>query len=303
MKSKLCIGFWIVFACFNGFAQEINATFVFNFQGMQPGDKIILDQLKTSIESFTNTRKWTNDNYKPVERVTCTFQFLIDKYENNRFQCKNLIFAVSRPVYHSGYNTTVLNVQDEDVSFEYTMGQNLDFNETQFNTNITSLVGFYVYMALGIDRDSFAPLGGTSMYERARNVVNSAQSANAEKGWKSGESVSRRNRYWLVDQLLDNAYKELRNGFYEYHLQGLDKMADEGTAAGREGIIKCLDKYYAVNQARPGTYVIFAFFDAKQIELVNVFKNAEPAEQNTFLEKMGRLDPINLPKYNKIKEK
>jgi hypothetical protein len=284
------------------YGQEVFCEFAFNFPNAPPTEKAALEQLDRAIREFTNTRKWTTDNYKPVEKVRCTFQFLIDRYENNRFECKELVFIASRPVFNSAYTTTLISIRDKYISFEYQQGQNIEFNEGSFVTNITSLVGYYVYIALGLDRDSFSEMGGTSMYNKARAIVQNCQSVGAEKGWRANDDIARQTRYWLVDQLLDNAYKDLRIGMYEYHLKGLDVMADKGSNAGREAIMACIEKYYNVNMRFPGLYIVAAFLDAKQIELVNVLRGADAGMKSTFLEKMSRLDPVNLNKYNQINQ-
>lgn len=298
--------FFILYALWTGlarlYAQEVFCEFQFNFPNAPPTEKAALEQLDRAIREFTNTRKWTTDNYKPVEKVRCTFQFLIDRYENNRFECKELVFVASRPVFNSAYSSTLISIRDKYVSFEYQQGQNLDFNESAFVTNITSLVAYYVYIALGLDRDSFSELGGTSMFNKARAIVQNCQSASAEKGWRANDDIARQTRYWLVDQLLDNAYKDLRIGFYEYHLKGLDVMADKGTNAGREAIMNCIEKYYNINLRFPGLYVVAVFLDAKQMELVNILRGADSGMKSTFLEKMSRLDPVNLNKYNQINQ-
>lgn len=283
-------------------AQEVFCEFQFNFPNAPPTEKAALEQLDRAIREFTNTRKWTTDNYKPIEKVRCTFQFLIDRYENNRFECKELVFVASRPVFNSAYTTTLISIRDRYVSFEYQQGQNLDFNENAFVTNITALVGYYVYIALGLDRDSFSEMGGTSMYNKARAIVDYCQSASAEKGWRANDDIARQTRYWLVTQLIDNANKDLRIGIYEYHLKGLDVMADKGTNAGREAIMSCIDKYYNINLRFPGLYIVAAFLDAKQMELVNIMRGADASMKSAFLEKMSRLDPVNLNKYNQINQ-
>lgn len=305
MKRIACLGIIYVLYAIGNFiqAQEVFCDFQFNFPNAPPSEKAVLEQLDRSIREFTNTRKWTTDNYKPIEKVRCTFQFLIDRYENNRFECKELVFVVSRPVFNSAYSTTLLSIRDKYVSFEYIQGgTNLDFNENAFVTNLTALVGYYVYIALGIDRDSFSEMGGTSMYNKARAIVDYSQSAGAEKGWKANDDIARQTRYWLVTQLLDNANKDLRTGIYEYHLKGLDVMADKGAEEGRKAIMSCIEKYYNINMRFPGLYVVAAFLDAKQMELVNVMRGADAGMKSAFLEKMSRLDPVNLNKYNQINQ-
>src|SRR5205085_3268177 len=104
-----------------------------------------------------------------------------------------------RPVYNSSYNSPIINYQDNDYYFRYVQDQVIDLDESNINSNLTAVLGFYAYMIIGMDYDSFSPEGGTPYFIKAQNIVNNAQRL-SERGWKAFETS--RNRYWLVENML-----------------------------------------------------------------------------------------------------
>ena len=108
------------------------------------------------------------------------------------------------------------------------------------------LLAFYANIILGLDFDSYRTAkSGTEFFQKAEKIVNNAQNAN-ERGWRSGESTSRRNRYWLINNILNEEYAPVREFIYNYHRLGLDLMYDklvEGRMAIAESLILLQDVY------------------------------------------------------------
>jgi hypothetical protein len=214
----------------------------------------------------------------------------------------DLQIQVRRPVYNSSYNSVALNFKDNDIHFQYVEYQPLEFNPTTHLSNLTSILAFYAYVVIGLDYDTFGLEGGTPFFEMAQQIVNNAQNA-PQRGWKAFESTSRRNRYWLVNSLMDEDYKNVRRFFYTYHRRGLDLM-DSKVDQGRSEIaesLKLLQDVYR-NKPDPFLFPLQIVFDAKSDEFVNVFSEGQTAEKNRVHAILTEIDPANSSKYEKITE-
>jgi hypothetical protein len=243
-----------------------------------------------------NNRKWTDEKYMMDERIECSiFINLTEQLSSNEYKGTIQVQA-RRPVFGSSYETTLLNLKDNDFQAKYIEYQTIEFNETSNKDNLTNILAFYAYLILGIDHDSFSPEGGTEFFQKAQAIVNNSQSA-VEKGWKSYESE--RNRYWLIENIMNKSYSGYRSCMYQYHRQGLDVMGDK-VAEGRASIAEALKLIQKVFRTRPSLYLLQVFFDAKSDELVNVFTKSFPDERNRVVTILNECDPSNGTKYEKI---
>ncbi len=263
-------------------------------------DRMRFQEMQKQIQEFINGYKWCNYNIGPEERIECTMQCIITEMISADQYKARLNIGLRRPVYNSTYKTTIFNYVDEAVEFTYTEGEPLIFTEGSFDNNLTALIAYYMNLFLGIYFDSFAPNGGTIYYEKAQSVVNTAQSA-IEPGWKSYES-GQRNRFWIIENLLNSSYKGLRQFLYLYHLKGLDSMA-ENISMGTTFVTQAMEQLRAANRQKPSLYMVVLFLDAKRDELINIYSNANEVEKNKFLNVVTEIDPANISKYNQIKNK
>jgi|APIni6443716594_1056825.scaffolds.fasta_scaffold01543_5 hypothetical protein len=259
-------------------------------------EKKVFQTLQTELYEFVNNRKWTNYIYKTEERLECSIMITItNRISSDKFEGKVNV-VLQRPVYKTSYNTNLLNMVDKDFDFKYVEFEPLEYNDDAYTSNLTSMVAYYLYIMLGLDADSFSKSGGTLYYEKARNVVNAAQNS-PERGWKAFESL--KNRYWLVENLLNNSYSEFRNGLYSYHRTGLDLMSDN-MDLGRSGVNDCLENLQKVNREKTGLYVTQLFLDAKRDELINIYSQAAPMDKTKIINIMKEVDPANSGRYQQI---
>ena len=157
-SSKLFALFFFLF-CFNFLAkaQEFNTRVVVDFSQVNqgPADKQLFTNLQTQIAEFLNNRKWTSDQFSPIERINVNISLIIDsRPSTNRFVGKIQIQA-SRPVYNSTYNTVIFNFNDNDFNFDYNEFQQFEYNDATFTDNLTQVFAFYAYVILGFDYCSF----------------------------------------------------------------------------------------------------------------------------------------------------
>jgi hypothetical protein len=256
----------------------------------------ILGVLKTSIVDFMNNRKWTNDVFKNNERIDCSI--LIDvttAIAVDEFQATIQVQS-RRPVFNASYNSLLLNFNDNDFHFKYLENQPLDFTDNTYTSNLTSVLAYYAYLIIGLDYDSFSLKGGTPYLQKCLAVVNNAQGS-GETGWKEFDGT--KNRYWVINNLLDATFIPIRDAMYKYHRLGMDLMATNKESA-RAAILESLEGLKQIHDLKPLSFSMQVFFNAKYDEIINVFSGASPAEKTKVLDIVNLIDPTNSIKYQKI---
>ncbi|GAB4376902.1 MAG: DUF4835 family protein [Salibacteraceae bacterium] len=278
-------------------AQELNCRVEINSSKVENSDKAVFDALQRSVYEFMNSRRWTSDRYEPDERIECSVLITIEKQLSvDQFEATFQITS-TRPVYGSTYKTTLFNYRDESVPFKYLQFDVLDFSDNAYISELTSVLGFYAYVILAMDYDSYAPMGGQEYWQKAQRVVNNAQSGGGN-GWMSHKS--RTNRYWLVQNYLNDRFKGLRQCIYHYHRKGLDQMAENAEQARAE-ITKALKMIEPVHKAEPNSFNVRLFFTAKSDEIVKIYSKARPEEKNEIISLLETIDPANTNKYGRIR--
>lgn len=283
-------------------AQELRCTVSINSDKIEGSNKQVFATLKTAIEEYMNHNRWTNMTFAEHEKIECSMMLIINSMADNLYQCE-MTLQSRRPVYGTTYTTPLLNFRDPAFNFTYQEFDRIEYQQNQFTTNLTAMLAYYCYLIIGHDLDSYQRLGGSPYFEACEQIVNACQSASMENveqtGWRAFES--NRNRYAIINNLQDEAFKKYRNYYYEYHRLGLDEMADNvvnGRARIAQGITVLRDAY----RARPATYVINTFLDAKADELVDIFSRGTDKEKKLVVEVLNDIDPTRQSTYEKIQQ-
>jgi hypothetical protein len=286
----------IIIAQGNLIAQELRCNISISATKLQSANRTMFETMQSDLYEFMNNRKWTDQKFTMDERIQCSFFINLDEQISSDEFKGSIQVQVRRPIFDSSYESILLNIKDNDFDAKYVEYQTLEFNETSNKDNLTNILAYYAYIILGIDADSYSPEGGTEFYQKAQAIVNNSQNA-VQKGWKSYESE--RNRYWLVENILNKSYSGFRSCIYQYHRQGLDLMYDK-VAEGRAVIAESLKSIQKVFRSRPSLYILQVFFDAKSDEMVNIFSKSFPDEKNRVSVILNECDPSNGTKYAKI---
>lgn len=283
-------------------AQEINCAVTINSDKIEGTNKQVYETLKASIEEYMNQNRWTNMTYADQEKIECSMLIVVNAVADNFYQCE-MTLQSRRPVYGTTYTTPLLNFKDNAFNFTYQEFDRLDYQQNQFTTNLTAMLAYYCYLIIGHDQDSFQRLGGQPFFEACEQIVQACQSTSMDnveaKGWMAFDS--NRNRYALINNLLDEAFKKYRNFYYEYHRLGLDEMSGN-VANGRARIAEGLPVLKETYRARPATYAINTFLDAKAEELVDIFRKGTDAEKKSVYETLTDIDPTRQQTYDRINE-
>ncbi|MFN5294183.1 MAG: DUF4835 family protein [Flavobacteriales bacterium] len=278
-------------------AQELNATVnvLIPQQVISPPE--FFNTMKSTITEFLNGRKWSKDTWQYSERIQCTFQITIEQQVDNRSFRGSLQVTSSRPVYNSDYKTSVLNINDRDFEFVFQENTMIQWSNDQHRDNLSSVLAFYANLILAMDYDTFAMEGGTDYYLNCQTIINNAQNA-AEPGWRSNEK-GRQNRFWLIENILSQSFKPIREFLYNYHRKGLDKLYIN-QAEAITAMSTAIDALNDVHRIKPSSYNMQVLFYAKSDEIVNIYKPRAIDEKKAVTEMCKLLDPGNISKYEKI---
>jgi len=281
-------------------SQELNCNIQVSAQRIQGSNRQVFETMQRDIYDFMNGTVWTNYVYSYAERIDCSILInLNEQLSADEFR-GTIQVQLSRPVYNTTYNSTLLNFMDNNFQFRYVEFSPLEFDPGAHRSNLVSVLAYYVYIILGTDADSFTPLGGTEFFQLAEKIVVNAQNA-PEPGWKPYDGSRNRNRYWLVKNILDREYEGIRQFIYEYDINGLDKMESK-LAEARTNIAESLQLIQDVFRRKPDPFMYFLqlIIEAKADELINVFTPAFPEEKSRVVQILTEIDPANKAKYEKI---
>ncbi|MDX9751312.1 MAG: DUF4835 family protein [Flavobacteriales bacterium] len=277
-------------------AQEFNCQVSVIAPQIANAQPRLFQSLEAAIKEFYQSRRFTDQNYAPHERIEINMLFTVTNMPSmERFE-GNLQVIYARPVYGTDYTSPILDIVDNQVQFNFLENTQIEFTPERHLNNLSSILGFYAYFILGLDGDTFAPLGGTDFYNLAQQVVNNAQGA-SETGWKAYEGE--RNRYWLLDNQVQAVFRPFRELLYTYHREGMDVMTED-VAGSRRTIAQSIERLKTVHQAKPASYNLQVFFNAKYQELVEVFKPAEPQEKAKLFNTLQIIDPGHINQYQNM---
>ena len=296
MLHKLYLLFFFLFCGLKFQAQELNAQVIVNADLVNQTNQQIFQTLEQSLNEFINTRIWTTKPFLNREKIACSFLFTLTSYSGNQFKA-TLQVQSQRPVFETNYDSPILNYLDKEVAFNYQEFQPLFYNQSEFESNLVSIISYYVYIILGLDADSFEPFGGTPFFEQAQQIVNLAQQTDVA-AWKP--NVSNRNRHELIDNLRSNTFREYRTALYQYHRKGLDQML-ENAVAGKKAVMKAINDMQPLFNRRPNAFLLQLFFDAKVDEIVNLFSDGPQVDFDQTNATLKKIAPFFGARWKQIK--
>ena len=292
---------WLACCSYGLQAQELQAKITINHAQIQGTDNAVFDNLQQTLEQFVNDRQWTHLQFQKNERINCNFNITVTKYakDQNLFTCKALIQA-NRPVYNAAYTTTIYNNVDENFTFNFAQFDQLDFNEENLDNQLTALFAYYAYLIIGLDLDTFAPMGGEDVLQRCMNLTNNAQNL-SYPGWKAFDD--NRNRYAIINDYLDGAMEPFRQLQYDYYRKGLDEMANNAER-GRTEITTTLEtNLKKAKENKPLSLLPQIWTDYKKDELANIYKGkGTQKEKESIYELLFNINPSQNAQWDKIKQ-
>lgn len=294
MKFRILLLLLLTFGQFiNG--QELNCNVQINSDKIQGSNKSVFTTLQKSISEFMNNRRWTDLVFEDSEQIECNLNMIVNSVDGDMYSAE-IVVQSRRPIFNSSYTTTLLNYRDLGIKFEYREFDPLEFTSNNLNSNLTAILAYYAYLIIGYDMDSFSRLGGTPYFQVAENIVSQAQSTDWT-GWRAFEND--KNRYALISNIMDEAFKKMREFYYTYHRLGLDEMSQNSTN-GRARIAGGMPILRDVYRVRPTTVLVSSFLEAKSDEIINIFKKGNENEKKQVVEILSIVNPTMISRYEQI---
>lgn len=295
MKKLAFIVFFVFGLGLFAKAQEMQCEVRVNSSKISGSDKTIYQNLQTALYEFINNTKFTEINFRQSEKIECSLLLDITSREGNYFTGE-INIALRRPVYKTNYNSPLFNYIDRKFTFEYMDGQTLDFNVNNYISQLTSTIGFYVYLMLGLDFDSFSPLGGTPFFNVCQQIAESVPSSEGDNGWST---TGRQNRYAIINDINNTSNEPLRSFLYAYHRQGLDIMSEK-TEEGRDAILNSLSNLQTVYERNSMCYFLQLLIESKRDEIIQVFSEGNMKFRTEASNIMKTIDPSQSTRYDQM---
>lgn len=251
-------------------AQELEARFNINHQQIQGTETAVFDAFKEKLEEYVNNKQWTSVQFQKNERIQCSFNITVKKYDpsSNLWTCTAIIQA-NRPVYNSSYNSTFYNNTDNDFTFTFSQFDQIEFNEDIIDNPLMAIIGYYAFLIIGWDLDTFSLKGGEEVLQQCMNLTNNAQNLDVP-GWKAFDND--RNRFAIINGYLDGAMEPFRKLQYDYYRKGLDQMVSN-VERGRTEISTAIEEdLQKAHQDRPMSQLPMIWTDFKKDEIANIYK-------------------------------
>jgi hypothetical protein len=277
-------------------AQELNCKVQVNTEQISGTDKAVYENLKSAVQEYMNTTKFSNVQLSNSEKIDCSILFIFKTRESNVHTCDFQIQS-SRPVYGTNYTTSLLNFK-EQLTFEFQESQTLTFNETTITDNLTATLNFWAYIVLGLDFDSFSKLGGSPFFLHAQDIVSMAQGSMGDN-WKAQVD---KNHWGWANVLSNEANPDMRLLSYQYHRLGLDMMFEKPDE-GRAKIFAAMENLKAAKQFKPGSPVLSNFIETKADELINIYSKASAQEKQATYDLLSGIYPASTNRLQGIKTK
>lgn len=305
MLKKLFSTILLATVAIAGYAQELNCKVKVMRDAIQGIDKEVFIAMERNILEFMNTRKWTTDQFQNNERIDCNILINLTKQLDQDVFQATLNIQASRPVFNASYTSSIVNHIDKEFVFRFNQFTPLQFDDNRVTgndplaSNLTATLAYYAYLVLGLDYESFSPNGGSDFFKRAQNVVNNApESGKTIVGWRAVDG--NKNRYWIIDQILNPRFKEFRTAWYSMHREGLDKMYNKPDES-RKLILESLPKFVQINRENPSSILLQFFFSAKSDEFASLVSQEDAGQKTQYISMLQQIDVPNIQKYNSIK--
>ena len=281
------------------YSQDVDCTVLVNSNKINQTNKSMFSNLEKSISTFINSTSWSNNSLSNHEKIDVNLLITINSYSNNKYVA-NFEFQSLRPVLKSTYQTPIFNFIDKNVEFVYQEFETLFFNENIFQSDLVSLLSFYMNIVYGLDQDTFVNSSGTIFYNKAQQILNLASQSGTSSTWGSGSSGGRINKFWLIENLNSSNSKELRDVLYSYHVDGLDLMYDNKLLS-KQNISSAIVSLDRMNRRVPNSILLRIFFDTESDEIIDIFSGGPDFDTAKLNNQLNRMAPFFSNKWNQIR--
>lgn len=285
----------ICLVCQFSISQQFSSNVIINSESLNQTNNSVFKNLEQSIIFFVDKNQWSNDNLKDFEKIKLNILITINKYEDGFFNA-DFEFQAFRPVLNSTYLTTIFKYVDKNVQFRFNEFDQILFSENQFQSNLSSLIAFYLNIVIGIDKDSYVYNSGKVYFNKSKNILNLANQNNSS-GWSSSSSGGVLNKFWLIDNLSSTSSDEFKDFIYNYHSNGLDLMHSNQIEA-KNNIMTYLSYLKPLKRRSPNSILLKILFDAKSDEIYEIFLGGPEINNEELVNDLNYLSPFFSNKWN-----
>lgn len=278
------------------YGQELNCSVSVNDRQISGSSYDYISELSDDIKQYLNENRWTEDRFEENERILCNIQIVLTNVDTQFNFTAEAVFSVRRPIYNTSQYSSLIVIGDNNWRFNYPRNKSFVKDELQFD-DLTSFLDFYANIMLGFDYDSFSEMGGSQYFNRALNIFELGQNSGSV-GW--GRSIgAQRNRFGLINDLTNPAYRDLRQAMYQYHRHGLDQFTlDPITAADK--VIEAISVIRENKRLTSNNYLFDLFFDTKYTEITALLQFADVQKRTMAYNLLTDVDPAHSSEYQKL---
>jgi hypothetical protein len=298
MKKIALVGLFILFVHSVGYAQELNCQVTVNTDNISSANRDYLRSFKSDIERYLNSTHFTDANLYG-EKINVSMNiFFTQSTGQNRYRAE-VVIGSSRPIYVgndvSDSVTQVLRLKDSQWEFPYVPNQRIYFDEFTFDP-LTDFLDYYAFVIIGFDLDTYKPLDGARIFQKALNTATGALASSSAADWQSTSGYS---RYGLAQELTSPRNEPILQAYYTYHFDGIDLLRTENRKA-LDNMLGALESIYRVRQQNAMSLLAKIIFDAKAKEIAKLFLSYPDA---SVYDKLATYDPEHRTDYMDAKNK
>tara|TARA_A100001011_G_scaffold52911_1_gene51162 strand:- start:720 stop:1586 length:867 start_codon:yes stop_codon:yes gene_type:complete len=276
-STNILIKVFILFCCFN--FCNLNAQFksvkiTIDNQRLKEGDKQITSNINESIKNFFLLTNWGDeiqDLQIPLD-IQVLFEGIADKGSERLFSAQLL--------FNTGIDQRYFS---KTIQFPYSFGQNINYSPVIFEP-LSSALEFYGSTIIAGELDTYEKFGGTSFYEKSREIAMRGMSSQYRRGWSD--------RLELIDLL--TKYRDSRLAKFNFYdgMAYIEENDYDGAELAFSEMINNLNKTF---KRFPREHYTTIFLKGHIEDFINL--NDEFQYKKIILNKLLIFDPDNLKKY------
>lgn len=269
--------------------QELSAELHISTEAIGGLGVSAIGELEQRLNEWLNTTRFTQEEYLPSERIKCRLSLRLVERQGDNYRGELTIWA-ARPVYGTSYESTLMAWRDREISFDYRSGDELIYTPQWIEHPLIAVLAMYAQLIIALDMDSFASLGGSTLWA---SITTLYQSALAHADWSGWSTHSSSGRGRLISQLLDPSSESWRKSWYRYHRHGLDVL-ERSLSTGGEELITTLGAFISFDRERPNSPLVALLESTKIGELHSLFGMANFPRRDEAFDLLHELFPSAL---------
>jgi len=274
-------------------AQELNPTVNVVLDQLSMDDRQEVKGMAATVTNYLNSVRYSSRDWEG-ERIPVDLTIYITGRSGNQYSARLAVVSKRLVNGEVGSGAALLRTYDKKFDFTWSYNPTLTYQPLRYDP-FTSVIDFYMLVAIGLDLDTYEDLGGDRMYGAAKQIAQSGNAAGVTQfstNYQPGEFT----RMALISELTDLRYAGLRRLMYDYH-DATDKYG-KNQEVGRKAIEQVISDIadFKRNSISNRSVLLQAFFDAKGMELADIFKGQRNSPIWTLL---NFLDAGNSQMYEK----